>query len=61
MSKADIQDIIRNQIESNSVLLYMKGSPEAPECGFSAQAVAALKALRMMSWISALLMVFLRS
>ena len=44
MSKADIQDIIRNQIESNDVLLYMKGTPEAPECGFSAQAVAALKA-----------------
>ncbi len=37
------EDKIRLQIESNPVLLYMKGSPAKPECGFSAKAVAALK------------------
>lgn len=37
------EEIIRNQLAQNPVILYMKGSPEAPECGFSAAAVAALK------------------
>ncbi len=37
------EDKIRLQIESNSILLYMKGSPAKPECGFSAKAAAALK------------------
>jgi len=35
---------IRSQIEGNPILLYMKGVPEKPECGFSAKAVAALNA-----------------
>ena len=30
---------IEKQIQENSVLLYMKGSPQAPQCGFSAQTV----------------------
>jgi monothiol glutaredoxin len=33
-----VEDTIKNQISSHSVLLYMKGSPEQPMCGFSAQA-----------------------
>ena len=33
-----IEDTIRDQISSHSILLYMKGSPEQPQCGFSAQA-----------------------
>lgn len=33
---------IKTQIDENPVILYMKGSPEAPQCGFSAQAVEAL-------------------
>ncbi len=33
---------IKEQIESNPILLYMKGSPQAPECGFSAQSVQCL-------------------
>ncbi len=41
------EDKIRLQIESNPVLLYMKGSPAKPECGFSAKAVAALKSTGM--------------
>lgn len=38
------EEKIRQQIASNPILLYMKGVPENPECGFSAKAVAALKA-----------------
>ena len=33
---------IQGQIESNPILLYMKGSPNAPQCGFSAQTVQCL-------------------
>ncbi len=40
----DILDTIREQIESNPVILYMKGSPEQPQCGFSARTVQALMA-----------------
>lgn len=40
---SDIQERIRQQIESNPVLVYMKGNPDFPQCGFSAQVVAALK------------------
>jgi monothiol glutaredoxin len=35
----DIMDSIKEQVESNDILLYMKGSPNAPQCGFSAQTV----------------------
>ncbi len=34
---------IKNQIESNPVLLYMKGTPDFPQCGFSARAVQILE------------------
>lgn len=37
-----ILDTIRDQIASNPVILYMKGSPAAPQCGFSAQTVQCL-------------------
>ncbi len=40
----DVQERIRQQVGDNSVLLYMKGSPDFPQCGFSARAVAALNA-----------------
>lgn len=33
---------IKQQIEENPVILYMKGSPQAPQCGFSAQTVQCL-------------------
>ena len=42
-SEEKIIDIIREQIKKNKILLYMKGSPQAPQCGFSAQAVAAIR------------------
>lgn len=35
-------DKIKQQISENSILLYMKGSPKFPSCGFSAQAVQAV-------------------
>lgn len=40
----DIMDRIKGQIESNPVMLYMKGTPDFPMCGFSGKAVAVLKA-----------------
>ena len=40
----DILETIREQIESNPIILYMKGTPEAPRCGFSAQTVQCLMA-----------------
>jgi monothiol glutaredoxin len=41
---ADVMDQIREQIEENKVILYMKGSPNQPQCGFSARVVQALMA-----------------
>jgi len=40
----DIIETIKEQIASNSILIYMKGSPNAPQCGFSARASQALMA-----------------
>jgi monothiol glutaredoxin len=34
---------IKNQVESNPVLLYMKGTPAFPQCGFSGRAVQILE------------------
>ena len=38
----DIMETIKDQIENNRVILYMKGSPNQPQCGFSARTVQAL-------------------
>ncbi|MGZ5018745.1 MAG: glutaredoxin family protein, partial [Methylobacter sp.] len=35
---------IKDQIENNQVVLYMKGSPDFPQCGFSGQVVQILRA-----------------
>ncbi|PKM30348.1 MAG: monothiol glutaredoxin, Grx4 family [Gammaproteobacteria bacterium HGW-Gammaproteobacteria-11] len=40
----DTIDTIKEQISNNPVLIYMKGAPNAPQCGFSARAVQALMA-----------------
>ncbi|OOV88144.1 Grx4 family monothiol glutaredoxin [Oceanospirillum linum] len=37
-------DTIKDQISNNPILLYMKGNPQMPQCGFSSQAVQALMA-----------------
>jgi len=39
---ADVMDTIREQIQSNDIILFMKGSPDAPQCGFSARTVQCL-------------------
>ncbi len=39
-----IQDTIKQQVEQNDIILYMKGTPQLPQCGFSARAVSVLKA-----------------
>ena len=41
----DTQQRIKEQVNSNPVVLFMKGTPDFPQCGFSAQTVAALRAL----------------
>ena len=40
----DVQDLIKKQVTGNPVVLYMKGTPQFPQCGFSANAVQILKA-----------------
>jgi monothiol glutaredoxin len=40
----DTNELIKQQVAENAIVLYMKGSPEAPMCGFSAAAVQMLEA-----------------
>jgi len=40
-----VKERIEEQIASHDVLLYMKGTPDFPQCGFSGQTVAALNAI----------------
>ncbi len=40
----EIMEQIKQQVEGASIVLYMKGTPQFPMCGFSAQVVEALKA-----------------
>jgi monothiol glutaredoxin len=42
-----IRDAIAAAIAEHDVILFMKGTPEAPACGFSARTVAALQALEV--------------
>jgi monothiol glutaredoxin len=37
-----VQDVIRQQVTGHKVVLYMKGTPDFPQCGFSANAVRIL-------------------
>ena len=39
-----IQDTIKEQVTTHKVVLYMKGTPQFPQCGFSSSAVQILKA-----------------
>ena len=43
----DVQDLIKEQVTTNPVVLYMKGTPKAPMCGFSATAVQILQACNL--------------
>ena len=40
----DTQEVIKSQVTSNAVVLYMKGSPKFPQCGFSNMATQILDA-----------------
>ena len=40
-------DLIKNEIENNEVCLFMKGTPEAPQCGFSMATSNILKVLEV--------------
>jgi len=42
---SDTQSKIKDILEKNKVVIFMKGTPEAPMCGFSAQSVQVLKAV----------------
>lgn len=41
----DVQAHIKQTVTDNAVVLYMKGTPSFPQCGFSARAVSILKAV----------------
>ena len=46
----NVQEKIRNQVTANSVVLYMKGTPQSPQCGFSGATVQILKACRVQNF-----------
>lgn len=41
----DLKKKIEDMVKANKVVIFMKGTPEAPRCGFSNQAVQVLKTL----------------
>src|SRR5881227_4096379 len=45
MSENPMRDAIQSAIDENPVILFMKGNPDQPACGFSARTVAALQSL----------------
>jgi len=40
----EVKDFIRETVTANPVVLFMKGTAQAPQCGFSGQAIQILKA-----------------
>ena len=48
----DIQQVIKEQVSNHPVALYMKGTPQFPQCGFSATAVQILKACGVTDFLS---------
>jgi monothiol glutaredoxin len=45
MTNEEIRNFLQNAIEENEVMLFMKGTPEQPACGFSMRTSGALNAL----------------
>ena len=45
MTNEEIRNFLQNAIDENEVMLFMKGTPEQPACGFSMRTSAALNAL----------------
>ena len=48
----DVQELIKQQVTGHPVVLYMKGSPTFPQCGFSANAVRILQSLGVKDFFS---------
>jgi monothiol glutaredoxin len=48
----DAQQMIKNQVTANPVVLYMKGTPQFPQCGFSSLAVQILKACEVSNLVT---------
>ena len=47
-----VQEVIKEQVTKNPVVLYMKGSPDFPQCGFSANVVGILRACGVENFFS---------
>ncbi len=47
VESSPIRDAIKEAIAEHDVILFMKGTPEAPACGFSARTVAILQSLEV--------------
>ena len=45
MTNTEIREFLQQAIDENSVMLFMKGTPDAPACGFSARTAAALNSI----------------
>jgi len=45
-------DRIRDQVTSNTVVLYMKGTPQFPQCGFSSRAAQVLQACGVQDFLA---------
>jgi monothiol glutaredoxin len=45
MTNDEIRDFLQNAIDENKVMLFMKGTPDQPRCGFSMRTSAALNAM----------------
>ena len=52
MTPMDTQEKIKQQVAGNPVVLYMKGTPQFPQCGFSSLAVQALNACGVTNFFS---------
>jgi monothiol glutaredoxin len=48
----DVQELIKQQVTGNPVVLYMKGTAQFPQCGFSANAVRILQAVGIKDFFS---------
>ena len=48
----DAQQQIKETVTSNPVVLYMKGTPQFPQCGFSSRAVQVLKACGLKDFVA---------
>lgn len=43
----DVLERIKQQVDTNPVIIYMKGTPQLPQCGFSSRTIEALKSMEV--------------